>query len=171
MDAASTSRSPIRLAGIVVPLLLAVLLAAAAYCAAVAVGLLEVGPLPGDMPSGEVLIPLALWALFLGGLALLAAATVRPAAEALATPLLPLLPLAAASYAVAYYCSYDGYYAPPLVRVATASDVEWGWIALLAVGGVAAAFLARRPVRQAVAVQGIYLLAAAVAVFLVGPFH
>ena len=171
MDAATTSRLPIRLARVVVPLLAAVLLAGAAYCAAVAVGLLEVGPLPGDMPPGEVLIALAFRTLLLGGLFLLAAALFRPVADALATPLLPLVPLAAACFGVAYYCSYDGYYAPQLLRVATASNVEWGWIALLAAAGVVAAFLARRPARQAVAIQGLYLVVAAVVTFFVGPFH
>ena len=171
MDTASTPHSPIRLARLVVPLLAAALLAGAAYCAEVAVGVLELGPLPGDMPPGEFLITLAFLTLFLGGFLLIAAASFRSAAEALATPLLPLVPLAAACFAVAYYCSYDGYYAPQLVRVATASDVEWGWIALLAAGGVAAALLTRRPAPQALAIQGVYLLTAAVVLFLVGPFH
>jgi hypothetical protein len=171
MGSVATSRRNFPLGWLAVPLLAGVLLAGAGYCAAVAVGLLEVGPLPGEMPPGEVLIPLALWALLLGGVVLLVAAPFCSAAHRLATPLLPLVPVAAACYAVAYYCSYDGYSAPHPVRVATASNVEWGWIALLAAAGVAAALLARRPARQAVAVQGIYLVVAAVAVFLVGPFH
>ena len=171
MEIASSSHSSTRLGGLVVWLLAAVLLTGAAYCAAVAVGLLEVGPLPGDMPPGEFSIALALLTMLLGGLLLLIAASLRSAAEALAIPLLPLIPLSAAGFSVAYYCSYDGYYGSQLVRVATASDVEWPWIALLAAGGVAAALLVRRPPRQAVAIQGIYLVVAAVAVFFVGPFH
>jgi hypothetical protein len=153
------------------PTILVPLFGGTAYSAAIAIGLLDVGPVPGDMPPGEFLGDLAWIALLFGGFLLLAAAPFRSAAEWLASPLLPFVPLAAAAFAVADYLSYDAYYAPGLVRVASVSNVGWGWIALLVVGGVGAALLAWRWPRQTVAVQGLYLLLVLVTVFLVGPFY
>lgn len=164
-------RTLARDAWLLLPTILVPLCAGTAYLAAIAVGLLEIGPLSGDMPPGEFLVSVAWLALFLGGFLLLVAAPFRAAAGWLASPLLPLVPLAAASFAIADYLSYDDYYLPALVRVASVSNVEWGWIALLAAGGVAAAFLAWRWPRQTVAVQGVYLLLVLTTVFFVGPFY
>ena len=150
---------------------LAGLLGGAAYEAALALGVTEVGPLPGEMPPGEPLVLLAYGALLAGGLLFLLAACTRMASDALATPLLPWIAAAAVCFAVARYYSYDAYAAPGLVRISEVSTFSGWWIFLLALGGAGAALVAWRAPRAGLAVVGAFLWVVAIVLFLIGPWH
>jgi hypothetical protein len=150
---------------------LAALAAGTVYDGALALGLTEVGPLPGDMPRGESLVLIAYGALLAGGLLFVLAACTRVTAAALATPLLPFVGLAAVVFAAAHYFSYDGYYAPSTIRVSEASSVSGWWMVALALGAVWAGFVARRVPRLGPLAQGLFLWATAVLLFAIGPWH
>ena len=150
---------------------LAGLVGGAAYEVALALGVLEVGPLPGEMPPGEPLVLLAYGALLAGGLLLLLAACTQMTSDALATPLLPWIAVAAVCFAVARYYSYDAYAAPALVRISEVSTFSGWWIFLLALGGAGAALVAWRAPRAGLGVVGAFLWVVAIALFLIGPWH
>jgi hypothetical protein len=151
--------------------LLAALAAGAAYEGALALGVTEVGPLPGEMPPGHPLVEVAYLSLLLGGLLLMAASGFRVTADAFATPLLPLVSVAAAAFAVARYYSYDAYVAPGLLRLSYVSGVSGWWIVLLALGAGAAALVAWRRPRGGLLVQGAFLWVVAATLFVIGPWH
>jgi hypothetical protein len=150
---------------------LAALAAGTVYDGALALGLTEVGPLPGDSPPGESLVLVAYAALLAGGLLFILAACTRVTADAVTTPLLPFVGLAAVVFTVAHYFSYDDYAAPSLIRVSEASSVSGWWVVLLALGGVWAGFVTRRIPRAGPLVQGAFLWAVAFALFAIGPWH
>lgn len=159
-------------AGTIITLLfLAALAPGVAYEGALALGLTEVGPLPGEMPPGEPLVLVAYASLLVGGLLFCLAACTRWTADALATPLLPLIGLAAVVFAVAHYYSYDAYAAPSLVRVSEVSTVSGWWIVLLALGAAGVGLIAWRQPRTSVPLEGGFLWVVAFAVFAIGPWH
>ena len=161
-----------RLAGWIITLgVLAALAAGTVYDGALALGLTEVGPLPGEMPPGESFVLVAYGALLAGGLLFILAACTRWTAAALTTPLLPFVGLAAVLFAVAHYFSYDDYAAPSMIRVSEASTVSGWWVVLLALGAVWAGFVAWRVPRLGSLVQGLFLWVTAVALFAIGPWH
>lgn len=90
---------------------LGVLVFATTYEALVAFGVIELGSLPGEGPSGEQAIALiaVLTMLVAAGLALFAAFGAR-------VPFLALLPAAAAAFLVARFYTFDPYYLPTLRR-------------------------------------------------------
>ena len=90
---------------------LGLLISATTYEALVALGVIDLGSLPGDGPPGERMIALiaVLTMLVAAGLALFAALGAR-------VPLVAILAPAAAAFLVARFYSFDPYYLPTLHR-------------------------------------------------------
>lgn len=130
----------------------AVLIVAATYETAIAVGVIPLGPHPGQAPKGNGPVVLAgLAALLLGGLALFAAGvTARAAAR-----VVQLCDLAAVAFVVARWFSYDPYYAPSLRRMSDGGVIPAWWIVGLIVLGVVAALAARRSAASGSALSGV----------------
>jgi uncharacterized membrane protein YbaN (DUF454 family) len=102
------------------------LFAAAAYELAVALGAGSMGPEPGDGVAGA---GVALWVALLAmltGAVLAPLAASRPWPAALFTP-------AAAAFLVAFFFTYDPYYAPMLRRYSEDGAASGRWIAVVAV--------------------------------------
>ncbi len=99
------------------------------------------------MPSGEnVVVGAAVVTLGVGGLLLLAASLSRRP-TLVPRRLAAFVPLAAASFVVARWFSYDPYYAPTLRRMSDGGIVPGWWIVLLVVmaAGTAWAIFRGRP--------------------------
>jgi hypothetical protein len=123
---------------LVVPVVVAVLVASTAYEALAAANVLEPGSQSGYGPVGWTEAEVAaLVALVSGAIAL--GARIR-------SRLAPLLPLAGAAFVVARFYSFDPYYAPALRRMSDGGLVAPGLIyALIAVAIVVAALMTRWP--------------------------
>jgi hypothetical protein len=107
----------------------------ACYEAAVALGALAVGPLPGEEPAGEgVLLGLAEAALVLAA----GFAAVSPR-----RPFVWLLAPVAAALVVARFYSFDPYYAPTLRRMSDGGVVAGRWVVFLGIAAVVAAAAVR----------------------------
>ena len=81
-----------------------------------------------------------------------------------------LLALSAAAYLVAFYFTYDPYFAPGLRRYSE-GNVAGGWIALVAAIAVGAGALTLLRPRGGAAVSGIAVLIVLVATVLAGDGH
>jgi len=145
-------------------LVAAVLLAlsfATAYEAAVALGAISLGPVPGAGPAGgEAVLKLGLLALVSGcGLAL--AESVRPRSSWAA-----FIGPAAVAFALARFHTYDPYYAPGLRRMSDGGLFSPVWVYGLVASGIASACLARmRPRAGMIATAAVALVAAFTALF------
>jgi hypothetical protein len=106
-------------------LLVGILVAAAAYELALALGAGSLGPEPGDDVAGATAVRLT------AGLAMLAAAALAPFLASRPWPAALFAP-AAAAYLVAFYFTYDPYFAPTLRRYSE-GNVGAPWIAVVAV--------------------------------------
>jgi hypothetical protein len=116
-------------------LVVGILVAAAAYELALALGAGSVGPEPGDEVAGSTVVqPIAL-------LAMVAAAGLAPLPGLRPWPAALYAPVAAA-YLVAFYFTYDPYFAPTLRRYSE-GDVAGRWIVVVAVVAVANGVLTR----------------------------
>lgn len=136
------------LVSIVIVGVLAMLVVGAAYEAAMAAGVVTVGPRPGEMPAADTPIVVgAIWALAGAGAVLLAGCLSRPVRDALATRLLALLNPAAICFVVARYYSYDPYYAPDLLRMSQGGIVPGWWVVSLVALAAGAMATLRRDTR------------------------
>ncbi len=125
----------------------AVVLAAACHQAAVALGWLPIGRLPGEGAAGErYLLDAALLVLVLAGFALFAACTTD-----LRVSVAPAIALAAALLVVARFYAYDPYYAPSLRRMSDGGAVAGTWIVIVVAACAGAALLALRARRSGLA--------------------
>jgi hypothetical protein len=110
-------------------LVVGTLVAAAAYELALALGAGSVGPDPGDDVAGAMVVRVVGLFAMIAAAGLAPLSSVRPGPVALFTP-------AAAAFLVAFYFTYDPYYAPTLRRYSE-GNVGWGWIAVVAVVALA----------------------------------
>jgi hypothetical protein len=134
----------------------AVLVAAAGYELAVAVGASGVGEVPGAGAPGEESVALiALLAIVAGaglaGLALLARSPSTP---------LALYAPAVASFLIARFYTYDPYYAPTLRRYADGSGVSPWYVFVLLALSLAAGGLVLRDRRTGAAASAVLMLVA-----------
>ena len=138
---------------------------AACYEALVAFGVVSIGPNPGQGPTHEgIVLAVALLTLVSGGLLLLVASSSHLAVRVVPRWLVAVVPLAAASFVVARWFSYDPYYAPTLRRMSDGGIVPGWWIALLGVLAVAGAWsVVRHPKAGMVVVVLVMWLSAATA--------
>lgn len=141
----------------------AVLILAAIYEAAIAAGLIGLGPDPGEAPTGnDVVILASLAALLIGGIALFAAGlTTRPVAW-----VVQLTDLAAVAFVVARWLSYDPYYAPSLRRMSDGGLIPAWWIIGLIGLGALAAWMVRRSAPAGSLLGGLLLWTAALTALL-----
>ena len=118
-----------------------VLLAAAAYEAAVALEWISMGRQPGDDATGQAVVTIAAFLALLTGIVatLVSRRILRPWPVA-------LLPLAAASYLLAHYYAFDSYYLPSLRRFSDSGSVSSAWVYGVVVAAVLVALaITRRP--------------------------
>jgi len=139
----------------------------AAYELLVALGVLGLGPRPGDRPAGAAaIVPLALIALLLIGVLLLATVLGASRPKGWGWPIVPAAGAAAAAFLVARFYSYDPYYAPTLRRMSDGGAVAGRWIAVLVAATLVAGILVRRWPRAASAgtAAGVWAIALTAAV-------
>jgi hypothetical protein len=143
-----------------------VLLAAAAYEAAVALEWISMGRQPGDDATGQAVVTIAAFlALLTGIVATLASRRILrrwPAA---------LVPVAAAVYMVAHYYAFDPYYLPTLRRFCDGGVVPAGWLYGVAVAALVAGVGIRRRPSTAPVLTPLVLLLCAVTVLALGKGH
>jgi hypothetical protein len=118
-----------------------VLLAAAAYEAAVAFEWISMGSQPGQEAPGQAVVTIAAFlALLIGIVATLVSRRILrrwPAA---------MVPVAAAAYMAAHYYAYDSYYLPSRRRFSDSGSVSSIWVyAVLVSAAIVALVIRRRP--------------------------
>ena len=146
---------------------LVVLTLAVAYEAAVALGWLAVGPLPGQAPVGNGLVfGAALLALLVGTVVFAGYASLpgAPPADALWSLVGP----AAAAFVVARLYSFDPYYAPTLRRFSDDGLIAKSWVYALVFLALVAAILARSHPRIGASLTALALLLSAFTAFVMG---
>jgi hypothetical protein len=116
-------------------LLTGMLVSAAAYEFALALGAGSLGPLPGEGVAGSAV------AGTVALLAMVAAASLAPFARMRPWPAALFAP-AAAAYLLAFYYTYDPYFAPTLRRYSE-GNIGGRWIAVVAVVALANGVLTR----------------------------
>ena len=157
-----TARAP------VTALVVLVLAAATVYEAAVALGLISIGTLPGEGPPGEGLVlSLALLALLVGSVS----AVTRAKRMTDGDPLTALLAPAAAAFVVARFYTYDPYYAPTLRRMSDGGLIPAWWVFLLVVAALLASILARTRMHAGMPPTVVVLLLSALATLFAGAGH
>lgn len=143
-----------------------VLLAAAAYEAAVALEWISMGRQPGDDPAGQAPVTIAAFlALLTGIVATLVSRRILhrwPAA---------LVPVAAAAYMVARYYAFDPYYLPTLRRFGDAGVVPAAWLYGVVVAALVVAVAIRRRPSVAPVLTPLVLLVCAVTALVQGTGH
>jgi hypothetical protein len=116
-----------------------VLLAAAAYEAAVALEWISMGSLPGQEAPGQAVVTIAAFvALLTGIVATLVSRRILRRWPA------TLVPIAAAAYMVAQYYTFDSYYLPSRTRFSDTGSISSLWIYGVAVAAVLVALAIRR---------------------------
>jgi hypothetical protein len=118
-----------------------VLLAAAAYEAAVALEWISMGSVPGQDAPGQAGVTIAAFLALLTGIVatLVSRRILRPWPAA-------LVPLAAAGYLLAHYHAFDSYYLPSLRRFSDSGSVSSAWVYGVVVAAVLVALaITRRP--------------------------
>ena len=116
-------------------LVVGTLVAAAAYELALALGAGSIGPRPGGGVTGSGVVQAVAPLTMLAGAALAPSLGLRPWPAALFAP-------AAAAYLVAFFFTYDPYFAPSLRRYSD-GNVGASWIAAVAAAAVANGVLTR----------------------------
>jgi hypothetical protein len=145
-------------------LVAAVLAGATPYRAALAFGAGSVGPQPGDDVAGSGAVGAIAFVAMVVGAAVAALSTVRPQrAVALLAP-------AAGAYLLAFYFTYDPYYAPVRRRYSEGA-VSLGWILLVVALALVAGVTARFRPRDGSLATGAALLLVIVATALAGDGH
>jgi hypothetical protein len=118
-----------------------VLLAAAAYEAAVALEWISLGSQPGDDPPGQAVVTIAAFLALLTGF-VAAGIGQRVWRGRLAT----LVPVVAAAYMVVQYYTFDSYYLPSRTRFSDTGSALSMWVYGVAVAAVIVAFaISKRP--------------------------
>jgi hypothetical protein len=116
-----------------------VLLAAAAYEAAVALEWISMGSQPGDDAPGQGVVTIAAFlALLTGIVATLVSRRILRRWPA------SLVPIAAAAYMVAQYYTFDSYYLPSRTRFSDTASISSLWVYGVVVAAVLVALAIRR---------------------------
>ena len=130
-----------------------VLLAAAAYEAAVALEWISMGSGPGDDAPGQGVVTVAAFlALLTGIVATLVSRRILRRWPA------TLVPIAAAVYMVAQYYSFDSYYLPGLTRFSETGSISSFWVYGVALAALIVALAIRRRPSVAPVLMPILLL-------------
>ena len=146
--------------------------AGAAYELLVALGVIGLGPQPGEEPAGATaIVPLALLALLLAGGLLLGAAMGRRRWNGRGRLAVPAAGAAASAFLVARFYSYDPYYAPYLRRMSEDGLIAGRLIAFLVAATLVSGLLVRRWPRAASAGTALGLWAIALTAAVAGLGH
>jgi hypothetical protein len=145
------------------------LLAAASYEAAIALGWLSVGPLPGDGPPAEETILLGAVAVHLAGAALAAGQAVKSGVSAAGAE--AGIPVAAAAFVTARFYTFDPYYAPTLRRMSDQGFVAPWWVFTLVGCALVAGMLMRIRPRVGLTLTAVLLPLLALTAFAMGLGH
>ena len=136
------------------PLILAVLVAGAAYETAVALGWISLGTQPGDGPPFEALVLVAaLIAMLVGALVSFALST-----EGRCSTFVALFGAAAGAFVVARFHGFDPYYLPTLRRYSDAGMFSPTWVYAVAGLGLLASLLCFARPRVGLVLSGAVLL-------------
>jgi hypothetical protein len=119
--------------------ILLVLLAAAGYETAVALGWISVGTEPGEGARYEGLVMISAALAMLAAVLVALVAAARPQWSASAA----LFAVAAAAVMVAHYYTFDTYYLPTLTRYSDSGPFSSTWVYSLALAGALASLLVR----------------------------
>jgi hypothetical protein len=153
-------------------ILVAVVAVGAVYELAVALGVIGLGPHPGDPPAGyNRVVGITLLALALMGAVLVLAALPWRGGDACGRVAAPLAGAVAAAFLVARFYSYDPYYAPDLHRMSDGGIVAGSWVAFLIIVTFAAALLVRWSPRVALAATAVAVWANALTAAVAGTGH
>jgi hypothetical protein len=134
---------------------IAVLALGALYEAAIALGILDIGPQPGDDPAGYApIIASVMVALVVAGVLLFVGGAVTPLGADWPTILVQLLDIAAVGFVIVRWYSYDAYYAPSLRRMSDGGLIPGIWIVGLAAIAAAAVLTAPRNSRAGLLLSG-----------------
>jgi hypothetical protein len=149
------------------PLILAVLVAGAAYETAVALGWISLGTQPGEGPPFEGLVlGAALIAMLVGALVSFALST-----EGRCSTFVALFGAAAGAFVVARFHGFDPYYLPTLRRYSDAGAFSPVLVYTVAGLGVLASVLCRVRPRPGLVLSGVDLLVCLFASMLLGTGH
>ncbi len=153
--------------GLLAGAVVAVITAATVYEALVALGVIELGSLPGDGPPGAgIVLAAALVAMLVGvALALGMGGFRGPASTA------ELLAPAAAAFLVARFFTFDPYYAPTLRRMSDSGLVSPPLVAVLVLAALAAAVLTHARPRAGLILTAPVVLACALTALLMAGGH
>jgi hypothetical protein len=150
-------------------LVVLVLLGAASYEAALALGWLAIGSLPGEgRPEEEDVLLLAV-AAQLAGAVLAAASAFGPRMKAGAAE--SMIPLSSAAFMTARFYTFDPYYAPTLRRMSDAGLVSPWWVFTLVAGSLVAAALTRARPRIGLSVVAVVVPLCALTAFVMAIGH
>jgi hypothetical protein len=134
-------------------LVVAVLLGAAAFELALALGAESLGPAPGDdVPGADTVFARGAVATLAGAAVAAGLAARRPSRVA------ALLAPAAAAFMAAHFFTYDAYFAPQLRRYSDGGAVSPGWVVFVAIVAAAAGVLAHFRPRPGAIVSCLVLL-------------
>ena len=151
----------LRLSGWVV---VATLLAAAAYELALALGAGSLGPESGDGVAGSGVVGVIALLAIVAAVAVAASASAYPWPAALFAP-------SAAAFLVAFFFTYDDYYAPTLRRYSDGGAVAGWWVAIVAAVALGAGVLARLQPRIGRVMTVIVLFVVLLTTFFTGTGH
>jgi hypothetical protein len=153
----------------VAALVVLVLLGAATYEAALALGWLAIGALPGEgRPEEEEVLLLAVAAQLAGAVVAVASAF-RPPTKAGAAE--SMIPLSAAAFMTARFYTFDPYYAPTLRRMSDDGFAAPWWVFTLVAGSLVAAALTRARPRIGLTVTGVVVPLCVLTAFAMGLGH
>ncbi len=165
VGAVTQLRPQVLAAGLVV----LVLIGAATYEAAIALGWLAIGSLPGEGRPEEEQVLLVAVAAQLAGAVL--AATFAFGRRRKAAAAESMIPLAAAAFMAARFYTFDPYYAPTLRRMSDAGLVASWWVLTLVACSLVAAVLTRARLRVGLTVAAVVVPLCAVTAFAMGLGH
>jgi hypothetical protein len=141
----------------------------AVYPAAVALDVIPLGAYQYEEPAGQTIISPAGTLGWLAAIVVCLASIHHPRAISLLTR--SLLPIAIASWLVAFYYSYDSYCAPGRCRISEASGVSaWVIVVPLTIAVVVVALAVVVP-RTAMAMTAGCFVAFPIIAFFIGPWH
>jgi len=156
-----------RRASLATPLILAVLVAGAAYETAVALGWISLGTQPGEGPPFEGLVLVAaLIAMLVGALVSFAVST-----DGRCSTFVALFGVAAGAFVVARFHGFDPYYLPTLRRYSDEGIFSPGWVYTVAGLGFLASFLCFARPRAGLVLSGAALFVCAFTSTFLGTGH
>jgi hypothetical protein len=112
--------------GVITWLVVPVLLASAAYEAAIALEWIPLGSAPGEDAAGQAVVTISAFLALFAGMGIGAAAALGRGPVGRWPAM--LIPVAAAAYLVSHYYAFDSYYLPTLRRFSDDGNIAARWV-------------------------------------------